>query len=77
MSYNNSVTINDCITELQTINDFKEEIDRLEDFLHSATLQDDDKEILKKLFTRLLTKNTVQATKIIKVANKLNKLGYY
>ena len=77
MSYNNSVTINDCITDLQLVEDISNEVDSLEYFISTAKLTADDKAQLQKLLTKFLIKNTKQGAKINKVANKLNKLNYY
>ena len=77
MSYNNSVTINDCITALQLVDDIRNEVDSLEYLIEKATLTEDDRIKFKKILTKLLIKNTKQTNKINKVANKLNKLGYY
>lgn len=77
MSYNNSVTINDCITELQTLNDFNSDIDSLRAFAASVALSEDDSTRLKKLITLMTIKNTRVKNKVNKTMNKLNKLGYY
>lgn len=76
MSYNNSVSINDCITALQLVDDFTNEADILENIIRTATLSTEDKERLQKLLTKVLIKNTKQSEKINQVANKLNKLYY-
>ena len=77
MSHNNSVTINECITNLMTIEDSTNEIDSLEYLIETINLAVDDKTKFKKVLTKLLIKNTKQADKINKVANKLNRLGMY
>lgn len=77
MSYNNSVTINDCITELQLIEDNTNEIDSLEYLIETTTLSAEDKNKFKKVLTRLLIKNTKQANNVNKVANKLNRMSCY
>ena len=76
MSYNNSVSINDCITALQLVDDFTNEADILESIIRTATLTPDDKERLKKLLTKVIIKNTKQTEQINQVANKLNKIYY-
>lgn len=76
MSYNNSVSINDCITALQLVDDFTNEADILENIIRTATLAPEDKERLKKLLTKVIIKNTKQTEQINQVANKLNKLYY-
>ena len=77
MSYNKSVTINDCITALQTLNDFNSDIDSLRHFVDTVELTEDDSTRLKKLITLMALKNTNMKTKVNKTANKLNKLGFY
>ena len=77
MSYNNSVVVNDCITELQLINDFNSDIENLRSFLENATLTEEDYTRLKKLITSVTIKNTITKNKVIKVANKLNRVFYY
>ena len=77
MNHNNSVTINECITNLMTIEDSTNEIDSLEYLIETINLAVDDKTKFKKVLTKLLIKNTKQADKINKVANKLNRLGMY
>lgn len=77
MNHNNSVTINECITNLMTIEDSTNEIDSLEYLIETINLAADDKTKFKKVLTKLLIKNTKQADKINKVANKLNRLGMY
>lgn len=77
MSYNNALNLNDCITELQTVEDIHSEIDSLELFINQVDLSSTDKERLQKILTRLLIKHTKQEEKINKVANKLNKICYY
>ena len=76
MSYNNSVSINDCITALQLVDDFTNEADILESIIRTATLTPDDKERLKKLLTKVIIKNTKQTEQINQVAKKLNKIYY-
>lgn len=76
MSYNNSVSINDCITALQLVDDFTNEADILESIIRTATLTPEDTERLKKLLTKVIIKNTKQTEQINQVANKLNKLYY-
>lgn len=76
MSYNNSVSINDCITALQLVDDFTNEADILENIIRTATLSPEDKERLQKLLTKVIIKNTKQTEQINQVANKLNKLYY-
>lgn len=77
MSYNNSVVVNDCITELQLINDYNSDIENLRSFLENATLTEEDYTRLKKLITSVTIKNTITKNKVIKVANKLNRVFYY
>lgn len=76
MSYNNSVSINDCITALQLVDDFTNEAEILESIIRTAPLAPEDKERLKKLLTKVIIKNTKQTEQINQVANKLNKLYY-
>lgn len=77
MSLNNSITINDCITNLQTVDDLNTDINRLKAFLEDSKLLVRDQKALQNIINLLTIKNTKQKTTIHKVANSLNKLGYY
>lgn len=76
MSYNNSVSINDCITALQLVDDFTNEAATLQSIIRTATLAPEDKERLNKLLNKIIIKNTKQSEQINQVANKLNKIYY-
>ena len=77
MSYNNSVNINDCITDLQTLEDFDTQVENLKSFIDNAKLLVRDKKELQSIINILTMKNTKQKNTVYKVANKLNKMGLY
>ena len=73
----NALTINDCITELQTLNDFNNEIALLREVLEQTELSEEATDKLKSLKRLMTLKNTLTKNKVSKVFNSLNKLGYY
>lgn len=77
MSHNNSVTINECITNLMTLDDFNNNLDSLKHFFKNTDLNEEDKETLKKIINLMIMKNTRMKGVVNQVANKLNKTQYY
>lgn len=77
MSHNNSVTINECITNLMTLDDFNSNLDSLKHFFKNTDLNEEDKETLKKIINLMTMKNTRMKGVVNQVANKLNKTQYY
>lgn len=77
MSHNNSVTINECITNLMTLDDFNNNLDSLKHFFKNTDLNEEDKETLKKIINLMIMKNTRMKSVVNKVANSLNKTQYY
>ena len=77
MSHNNSVTINECITNLMTLDDFNNNLDSLKHFFKNTDLNEEDKETLKKIINLMTMKNTRMKGVVNQVANKLNKTGMY
>lgn len=77
MSHNNSVTINECITNLMTLDDFNNNLDSLKHFFKNTDLNEEDKETLKKIINLMTMKNTRMKGVVNQVANKLNKTQYY
>ena len=77
MSHNNSVTINECITNLMTLDDFNNNLDSLKHFFKNTDLNEEDKEALKKIINLMTMKNTRMKGVVNQVANKLNKTGMY
>ena len=77
MSYNNSVTINECITNLMTLDDFNSNVDSLKLFIKDVDLNTEDKERLQKIINLMTMKNTRMKGVVNQVANKLNKTQYY
>ena len=77
MSYNNSVTINECITNLMTLDDFNSNVESLKLFIKDVDLNTEDKEHLQKIINLMTMKNTRMKGVVNQVANKLNKTGMY
>lgn len=78
MPYNKkALSINDCITTLQSMNDFNNEIALLREFLEEEELTEAQSDKLKSLKRLMTLKNTNTKNKITGVFNSLNKLGYY
>ena len=77
MSHNNSVTINECITNLMTLDDFNSNLDSLKHFFKNTDLNEEDKETLKKIINLMTMKNTRMKSVVNQVANSLNKTQYY
>lgn len=77
MNHNNSVTINECITNLMTLDDFNSNIDNLKLFIKDVDLNTEDKERLQKIINLMTMKNTRMKGVVNQVANKLNKTGMY
>lgn len=77
MSHNNSVTINECITNLMTLDDFNSNVESLKLFIKDIDLNTEDKERLQKIINLMTMKNTRVKTVVNQVANTLNKTQYY
>lgn len=76
MSYNNATIINDCITDLQTIDDLNNNIHQLKQFLANSKLLVKDKKELQSIINMLVMKNTKQKDTVHKTRNALNKCIY-
>ncbi len=77
MSHNNSVTINECITNLMTLDDFNSNVDSLKLFLKDVDLNTEDKERLQKIINLMTIKNTKVKGVVNTTMNSLNKTQYY
>ena len=77
MNLNNSVIVNDSITNLMTVEDFNSNIAQLKNFLENTKLLVKDKKELQSIINVLAMKNSKQKNTIHKVANALNKVGMY
>lgn len=77
MNLNNSVTINDCITSLQTLEDFNSNIAQLKNFLTTSSLVIEEKKELQSIINVMTMKNTKQKNTVHKTMNSLNKTGMY
>lgn len=77
MNLNNSVTINECITDLMTVEDFNNDIIKLKEFLSSAKLLVRDQKELQSIINLMTMKNSKQKNTIHKTMNNLNKTGMY
>ena len=77
MNHNNSVTINDSITNLMTLDDFNNEIAHLREFIAEAELNKEDKDRLKKITNLMTIKNTRMKGVVNNTMNNLNKCGMY
>lgn len=77
MNLNNSVTINDCITNLQTLEDFNSNIGQLKNFLATSSLVIEEKKELQSIINVMTMKNTKQKNTVHKTMNSLNKTGMY
>lgn len=76
MSYNNATIINDCITDLQTLDDLNNNIHQLKQFLANSKLLVKDKKELQSIINMLVMKNTKQKDIVHKTRNTLNKIAY-
>lgn len=77
MNHNNSVTINDCITNLMMLDDFNSNIESLKLFLRDTDLNTADKERLQKMINLMTMKNTRMKGVVNNTMNNLNKCGMY
>lgn len=77
MNHNNSVTINDSITNLMTLDDFNSNIESLKLFLRDTELNTADKERLQKMINLMTMKNTRMKGVVNNTMNNLNKCGMY
>lgn len=77
MNLNNSVIVNDSITNLMTIEDLNSNLIQLKEFLNNTKLLVKDKKELQSIINVLAMKNSKQKNTIHKVANALNKVGMY
>ena len=75
MSYNNSINLNDCITDLQTLDDFNLDVSRLKLFLEEAKLLKRDQEELKNIINLMTIKNTKVKNQVGKTMNALNRIS--
>lgn len=77
MNLNNSVIVNDSITNLMTVEDLNSNLIQLKEFLNNTKLLVKDKKELQSIINVLAMKNSKQKNTIHKVANALNKVGMY
>ena len=77
MNLNNSVIVNDSITNLMTVEDLNSNLIQLKEFLNNTKLLVKDKKELQSIINVLAMKNSKQKNTIHKVANALNRIGYY
>lgn len=77
MNLNNSVTVNECITSLMTVEDFNSNIAQLKNFLENTKLLVKDKKELQSIINVMAMKNSKQKNTIHKTMNALNKCGMY
>ena len=77
MNLNNSVIVNDSITNLMTVEDLNSNLIQLKEFLNNTKLLVKDKKELQSIINVLAMKNSKQKNTIHKVANALNKEGIY
>ena len=77
MNLNNSVIVNDSITNLMTVEDLNSNLIQLKEFLNNTKLLVKDKKELQSIINILAMKNSKQKNTIHKVANALNKVGMY
>lgn len=77
MSYNNNLNMNDCITNLQTLDDYNLDISRLKLFIEDSNLAKEDEAALKQIIKLMAIKNTTVKNTINKTMNSLNKMGLY
>lgn len=75
MSY--SLTINDSITTLQTLNDFDRDIQNLKDFLEDELLTEEATDRLKSIISLMTIKNSNTKNNVHKTMNALNRMNMY